>query len=461
MDLDTRRNVARMGCDMQDARQRQRRRRFSFLAWLCLILLPLVGMAQEEATPSDRPLRDEPGLEARRQRYASHPAKSIALFPVRVIELPFQLLNYPVEHWFVRKRPEPLTEKVVVFLRAAEEDGVSIEARLESGHSGFGGGVGYRLPHSLTGPVNLRFFGGATNRGYQQYFVQLDTLRVGSANLWLRGQYLDLAQESYYGPLGIDSELDQRSNYELQIASAILYGEIAGDPTFKLTFDGGFSRNDARPGENDEFPTTHSLFAGVEGLDERLDFVEGGLALVWDRRDNPTYTNRGSFAQASVHLVGGVGDTDNSFAKYGLEVRQYLPLPGARRTLGLRIAGMITDNFADAEIPFFRLERLGGSRTLRGVQTYRFSDKDMLRGGLEYRFPFWFIGLENGAAIDALAFFDFGTVMPNLEEMTWRDLQPTGGFGFRIVARDRVFVRTDFAWSEEDSRVHIGFGSLH
>ncbi len=450
-----------MGRDMKDASQRQRMRRFSFFAWLGLALLPLVGLAQEE--PSDRPLREEPGLEARRQRYASHPAKSIALFPVRVIEFPFQLLNYPVEHWFVRKRPDPLTQKIGTFLRAAEEDGVSIEARLESGHSGLGGGVGYRLPHALTGPVNLRFFGGATNRGYQQYYVQLDTLRLGGARLWLRGQYLELAQESFYG-LGIDSDLNARSNYELGIASGMIHGEIAGDTSVKLAFDAGFSRNDTRPGENDDYPTSQSQFAGnedIEGLQGRFDFVEGGLALAWDRRDNPTYATRGSFAQASVHLVGGVGDTDNSFAKYGIELRQYLPLPGARRALGLRLAGMITDNFADATIPFFRLERLGGSRTLRGVQTYRFTDKDMLRGGLEYRFPFWYLGLENDAAIDALAFFDFGTVLPNLEEVTWRDLQPTGGFGFRIVAGHRVFVRTDFAWSEEDSRVHIGFGSLH
>jgi hypothetical protein len=95
------------------------------------------------------------------------------------------------------------------------------------------------------------------------------------------------------------------------------------------------------------------------------------------------------------------------------------------------------------------------------VQTYRFSDKDMLRGGVEYRFPFWYIGLESGAAIDALVFYDFGTVMPNLETVQWRDLQSAGGFGFRVVAAQTVFLRVDAAWSREDSRVHLGFGRLH
>ena len=420
------------------------------------------GRAQESAPPatSARPLRDEQGLEARRRRYAEHPAKSVAMLPVRLLELPFDILNYPIEHWVAKKPTDPLLARISRGLAAAEAQGVTVEARLETGHSGLGGGIGYRLPRTLTGPVNLRFFGGATHRGYQLYYVQLDTLRLGPSDFWLRGQYLDLAQESFFG-LGIDSQLGSRSNYELGVTTATLAGQIGRGPRVQMTFDVGFSRTDVRPGENDDFPPTQSVFSDIEGLSGRFDFVEGGAALVWDRRDNEKYARRGSYARASVHLAGGVNGTENAFAKYGLELRQYLPLPGARRVLGLRLAGTITDNFDETDIPFFRLERLGGSRTLRGVQTYRFTDKDMLTAGVEYRFPFWNLGLESQTAIDALGFFDMGTVLPNLEEVQWHDIQPTGGFGFRIVSKNTVFVRTDFAWSEEDSRVHIGFGSLH
>ena len=436
------------------------RRRASILALLGVLCLPRASWGQEAAPGADRPLRDEPGLEARRQRYARHPATSVAMLPVRLIELPFEILNYPIEHWMVKKRPDPLSARIARGLAAAEAQGLTVELRLESGHSGLGGGVGYRLPPALTGPVNLRFFGGATNRGYQLYYAQLDTLRLGPSELWLRGQYADLAQEAFYG-LGLDSQLGQRSNYELGIASGELAGQIGRGPRAMLTFEVGFTRTDVRPGESDDYPTSQDVFSDIEGLSGRYDFVEGGAALVWDRRDQPHYASRGSYARASVHLAGGVNGTENAFAKYGLELRQYLPLPGARRALGLRVAGTITDNFDETDIPFFRLERLGGSRTLRGVQTYRFTDKDMLTGGVEYRFPFWYIGLESETAIDALGFFDMGTVLPNLEEVQWRDLQPTGGFGFRIVNKNRVFVRADFAWSEEDNRLHVGFGSLH
>jgi len=435
-------------------------RRAALVALLGLLCLPLAAPAQVAPPQEERPQRDEQGLAARQQRYATPTAKTVAMLPVRLIELPFQLLNFPLEHWVVKKQPDPLIARINRNLIAAEARGVSFDLRLETGHSGFGGGMGYRLPHSLTGPVNLRFFAGATNRGYQQYFAQLDTLHVGAAAVWLRGQYLELAQESFYG-LGLDSDLDQRSNYERGLWSGALIGEVAGKGPVRLLFDVAYSRDDIRRGESDEFPPSQDAFSGVEGLEGQFDFVEGGASLVWERRDHPTYAEHGSYARAGAHIVGGVGETQNSFAKYYLELRQYVPLPGIRRVLGLRVAAAVTDNLADADIPFFRLERLGGSRTLRGVQTYRFTDKDMLTGGVEYRFPFWTIGLESGTAIDALVFGDVGTVLPNLEEVQWHDLKTTGGFGFRIVTGSRVLLRTDFAWSNEDSRVHIGFGSLH
>jgi hypothetical protein len=431
-------------------------------AALCGVLALASSALAQEAPPAEPepPQRDEKGLEARRQRYAPGTPTRIAMLPVRLIELPFRVLDYPVEHWIVRKRPRPLTQTIGEFLVAAEARGVSVEGHLESGHSGIGGGIGYRLPRQVTGPVHLRFFGGATNRGYQQYYVQLDTLRGGAMSAWLRGQFLDLAEEDFYG-IGLDTSLGQRSTYELEITSGVFQGSMAATRTVALEFDMGFTRTDIFPGEDENFPVTQSLFSGIEGLEGRFDFIEGGLALTWDRRDSDSYAGRGSYVRAGLRLAGGVGDTDNGFAKYILELRQYLPLPGARRVLGLRLAGSITDNLTDRDIPFFRLERLGGSRTLRGVQTYRFTDKDMLRGGVEYRFPFWYIGLDNDAAIDALVFYDFGTVKPDLETVQWRDIQSSGGFGFRIVARRTVFVRTDFAWSREDSRVHLGFGRLH
>ena len=436
-------------------------RRRTALALLCASLLPLTGRAQEAPPVGEEPpQRLEEGLEARQERFAPSTATNVAMLPVRLIELPFRVLNYPVEHWLVRKRPSPLSQKIGAFLVAADARGVSIEAHLESGHSGIGGGVGYRLPRTVTGPVNLRFFAGATNRLYQQYYVQLDTLRAGGTAGLLRGQFLVLPQEDFYG-IGIDSQLEQRSTYELQVTSGVYQGALAAARNLGLEFDIGFTRTDIFAGEDKNFPVAQSLFPGIEGLQGRFDFLEGGLALAWDRRDSERYASRGNYVRASLHVAGGLGDTDNAFAKYGLELRQYVPLPGARRVLGLRLAGTITDNLADRDIPFFRLERLGGSRTLRGVQTYRFTDKDMLWGGVEYRFPFWYIGLESGAAIDALVFYDFGTVMPNLEEVQWRDLQSSGGFGFRIVSRQTVFLRIDAAWSGEDSRVHLGFGRLH
>jgi outer membrane protein assembly factor BamA len=382
------------------------------------------------------------------------------MLPVRLIELPFKLLNYPLEKWVVRKRPDPLALRVHEFVQASSRYGVEYVLSLESGYSGFGGGMGYRLPGTWTGPVNLRFFAGATFKGYQLYYGQLDSLRLGPLRFELRGEYSDSPQEKFFG-IGLDSPKSNRSTYDLDRSGGSLRGTLLSKRAFALGFDLDFSHTKVAAGTDDDYPPAQDLFPDLEGTQGTYDFLESGVSLTWGHVNHPVLPYRGSFVRVDLRLGQGVNRTRNAFAKYGLELRKHLNLPGERRSLGLRLSGMITDNLADEAIPFFRFESIGGSRTLRGLQDDRFTDKDRLLGGVEYRFPFWFIGLESGAAIDALVFYDFGTVKPNLETVQWRDLQSSGGFGFRIASGTTVFMRFDVGWAEDDTRAHLGFGKLH
>jgi len=418
------------------------------------------GAQEATAVDEERPLREEPGLEARRARYAPSSAKTVAMLPVRLIELPFRLLNYPVENWLVQKRPDPLYARVQDFLVASSRYGFHYELHLESGYSGFGGGLGYHLPQGMTGAANLRFFAGATFKGYQLYSGQLDSLRLGRVRFELRGQYSDAPQEKFFG-IGLGTPKSDRSSYDLDRSAGSLTGTVLGNSNFVLRFDLGFTHTKAAGGTDDDYPSADALFPGLEGTTGTYDFLESGVAFQWGRLNHPVLPYQGSFLTLNFHLGQGVNGTPNAFAKYGLELQKFVQLPGERRSLGLRLAGTITDNLADVDIPFFRFESIGGSRTLRGMQDDRFTDKDRLLGGVEYRFPFWYIGLDSGAAIDALVFYDFGTVKPNLERVQWHDLQSSGGFGFRVVSGTTGFLRVDFAWSEDDTRVHFGFGKLH
>ena len=105
-------------------------------------------------------------------------------------------------------------------------------------------------------------------------------------------------------------------------------------------------------------------------------------------------------------------------------------------------------------MPFFRLEKVVGSRTVRGYQTFRYTEHDALVCDFEYRFPIWDIGLPSRVALDGALFFDFGTAVRNLEDLQQRDLRSGAGFGFRLVNFRGMIGRLENAWTPEGYRYH-------
>ena len=124
----------------------------------------------------------------------------------------------------------------------------------------------------------------------------------------------------------------------------------------------------------------------------------------------------------------------------------------------MRLHAVITDNRSSdgSDVPIWRLEQLGGSESVRAIDNFRYTDEDLMVANLEYRFPFWFLNHESGAAIDALLFFDVGTVLPDLSTMQQKDLRSGAGFGFRLVNKRGAMGRLDFAWTSQDFRVGVG-----
>src|SRR5678815_4670083 len=130
-----------------------------------------------------------------------------------------------------------------------------------------------------------------------------------------------------------------------------------------------------------------------------------------------TYPTRGHFFTARVQAADGFAGTENAYTQFGIEAMQFVPLPLYRVGLAARVRAVLTDNRGanGIDVPVFRLERVGGSRTVRGYRTYRFTDFDALVSNLEYRFPVWDLGLASRLGIDGVLFFDFGTAVRHLE----------------------------------------------
>ena len=430
----------------------------ALLAWSVAASSQTSDVPVANSTSSvQRPLRLEPGLEDRHARYGPSTSKKIAMLPVHLLELPFVVVNYPFEKWIVRKQPlEPVLLGLTAW-RRLRQNGILIRWGGFGPNAGAGGGLGYRLPESVTGRSRLQIFGGLTSGGYEQFYAQFDTPQDADLRLDLRGEFFDRGRERFYG-VGLQSSVDDRSSYDL--ATTRVRARVDWNAWTRLHLQGAvaFSRHDVHEGEDERYPTAQELFPGVEGLEGRFDFVEYGAALSWEGRDSGQYASRGTYARAAVRLAEGVRDTDNAYTKYSFELQHYLPLPGVRRVLALRFFSTVTDNRSgpDRPIPLFRLETLGGPNDLRGYRDSRFTDKDIFFGNVEYRFPFWWIEHESGIGIDALAFFDYGTALPNLEKMQQRDFRSSSGLGFRVMTYHSFLGQVDFGWTPEGSRVHAG-----
>ena len=119
------------------------------------------------------------------------------------------------------------------------------------------------------------------------------------------------------------------------------------------------------------------------------------------------------------------------------------------RTVMLRLAGEIRRPLQGRRVPFFYLSELGRSETIRGFNQGRFRDNDMILGSIEYRYPVW-------RTISSVIFMDAGQVTNDMMTELRGDHFACGyGFGVRIQSRDRLFLRSDIAFSKDGFRLYV------
>jgi hypothetical protein len=415
---------------------------------------PAPAVAADDSTAAAA----EPGLADRRRRWARPLRERVALVPAQMLRLPFQVVNYPVEHYLIHREPGAIAVYARRFTTALGRQGIEVQLRGMGPGSGYGGGIVYEAPRRLT-RAPLRLSAVMTATGYDQFALALDSLRTGPALAGLRLQYAERPREDFFG-LGPDSRSDTRATYQLDEWLAQATGSLPIGGGWRLAAVAGVSRNDIGRGRDPKYPTALEIFSpAIDGLQGRFEFLDWGGGLVFDSRDDPSYARRGSVVSARVLFADGVRDTPHAYTKYELEAQQFVPLWGQRRSLAMRLRGVVTDDRsgdAGIDVPVFRLERIGGSRSVRGYQSFRFTDKDALVGNVEYRFPIWNIEPANRQALDGAALFDFGTAVPDLAELEQSDLHSAAGLGLRFATRLGMLFRFDSMWSPEGYRGHFG-----
>lgn len=140
-----------------------------------------------------------------------------------------------------------------------------------------------------------------------------------------------------------------------------------------------------------------------------------------------------------------------SFHRTTIDAQQYVPFLHGHRVLAFRALAVVSSAQDGAEVPLFLMPSAGGSRVGRAYPSFRFRDRTLVAGQVEYRYvvnPFM-----HGAV-----FVDAAQAAPRLADVTWADVRWSAGVGLRLGVRGGAALRLDLAFGREGARLAAGLG---
>ncbi len=242
-------------------------------------------------------------------------------------------------------------------------------------------------------------------------------------------------------------------------------GELVDEKRFKLNFDA-------------EKMVTKNLYAGVvaggfnykyANADPASNFFETdpqvqdrsggasvfvGPSLIYDTRNNNTYTTKGMIITAYYNLMHGILDNNNYVGGFfNIEYSQFFLL-SKRLVLGLDIQ---EQSLTGGQSPFYLLPELGSDEMMRGYYNGRYRDRNFIAGQTELRYR-----LNNRIGI--VGFLGTGEVAHT--NFSINSLKPDYGGGLRYFfdTEKGLSVRVDYGIGEKapgearQSGFYIGLG---
>ena len=339
---------------------------------------------------------------------------------------------------------------------------------------------------SLTGRASLRRYWGVQSiLGYD----------LGILKPYSYGSYQHIAQDEFYG-IGPESTKEFRSNYRWN--RGIVGGLIGIKPAHNLAFGShlSYQSNGLGRGADTQLPDLRNNFLllretqgrHIPGLDEEGDYVDvnylmlGGYAELDTRKvyteehgiidlpNDAAYSSR--FAPIEQRLRGISLDADQgfylaaeairhyataeqpfSFTRYKLEAQEYVPIRHGFEVFAFRQFASFSTTGIEQNVPFYMMETMGGSRTIRGFDTFRFRDRNILVANNEFRWQVW-------VRLDMALFVDAGYAFKDLKDFQFKEIETGYGFGFRFKTSRSTAARLDLAWSREGMTTYLKLGSF-
>lgn len=271
--------------------------------------------------------------------------------------------------------------------------------------------------------------------------------------LYGRLRYRHLPRERFYGE-GPDSRLQDGTSFRLQDMAYEAVAQYRIAPRVVGSARVGFLQVDVGRGGREDIPSTETLFddRGAPGLSAQPDFLTGGVELLVDWRDRPGNPHRGGALNLSAtRFVDRGGGGAYRFNRFTLDARQFFSLGSPQRVLALHVLSQVSEADEGSRVPFYLQDALGGTRTLRGFDTFRFRGDKVLALSAEYR---W----EAFPPLELAVFWDAGKVVDEMSDLDLHGLHRSWGGGLRIKSPDSTALRFDIARSPETTRYHLKFG---
>jgi outer membrane protein assembly factor BamA len=257
-----------------------------------------------------------------------------------------------------------------------------------------------------------------------------------------------LTEAQFWG-VGVDSREDDKSNYEWeQIQLGGIWEAKVSD---HLTFNSaaGWETNRTGLGHNDNLPDIREAFDpdSLYGSLDVVNYVIAGTQATVDFTHIDILQPRGVRFIGEAFYYGGTGSTDSDFLRLQGEVQGYIPF-NQRQSFALRTLVETNPGWGQG-VPFYYFAELGGDRDLRGFTTARFRDRDRLTWTVEWRYEAW-RELQDRSRAEWFVFWDSGTVMPSISEIT--SFRNDWGFGLRFATQTGPGAHFSFAWGDEGFR---------
>jgi len=341
---------------------------------------------------------------------------------------------------------------------------------LKSG-SGIGGGTKFEPTKNLNNfHFELRALGSL--KSYEDYKASFGYER-SRFSFFSFAEYRNSPQDNFYG-IGQNSLKENRTNFRLKDTKLGFVCSFRPTSTIRTFFQGKLLNNKIGHGTHEEYPSIEEKFqAGVPGLKDDTEFYISTVGIIMDFRgekyrkyyalkqallDNPLDLRganpyKGTYVLLKASQYNSKSSARYDFNRFDFEFQQYFSFFNGHRVIAIRNFIAVVDPKGDADVPFYLMQPLGGSMSLRAYQEYRFRDRNALLFNLEYRWYAW-------SGLDMALFYDAGNVFPHYEDMTIKDMKTSYGIGFHFNSKTSLPLRVDIAHGDEGPRLIIKFSNI-